>query len=81
MSRVWPSPRTASDKRNLPMVRFDCGFHCEPNSHVDGLLHYQVRGDEKDTYTYEPISFKTHSVAGLLWEMMDALADQIGNSD
>ena len=60
---------------------FDCGFHCEPNPHVDGLLHYQVRGDENDTYAYERISFDAHSVTGLLWEMMDALSDQIGDSE
>ncbi len=59
----------------------DCGFHCEPNPHVDGLLHYQKRGDENDTYSYEPVSFDARSVAGLLWEMMDALIDQIGDSE
>ena len=59
----------------------DCGFHCEPNPHVDGLLHYQKRGDENDTYSYEPVSFDARSVAGLLWEMMDALTDQIGDSE
>ena len=60
---------------------FDCGFHCEPNPHVDGLLHYQERGHENDTYTYKPISFDARSVTGLLWEMMDALSDQIGDSE
>jgi len=60
---------------------FNCGFHCEPNPHVDGLLHYQERGDENDTYTYEPVSFDACSVAGLLWEMMDALAAQIRDSE
>ena len=60
---------------------FDCGFHCEPNPHVDGLLHYQERSHENDTYTYEPVSFDARSVAGLLWEMMDALSDQIDGSE
>lgn len=60
--------------------RLDCGFHCEPNPHVDGLLHYQERTDDNDTYTYEPVSFGARSVSGLLWELMDALADQIGDS-
>lgn len=32
---------------------FDCGFHCEPNSHVDELHHYQEREDTNDAYTYE----------------------------
>ena len=59
----------------------DCGFHCEPNSHVDGLLHYQERADANDAYTYDPVSFGARSVSGLLWEMMDALADRLSNSD
>ncbi|WP_338902017.1 hypothetical protein [Salinibaculum marinum] len=59
----------------------DCGFHCEPNPHVDGLLHYQERDDTNDEYTYVPVSFDARSVAGLLWEMMDALADRLGEAD
>lgn len=55
----------------------DCGFHCEPNPHVGGLLHYQVREDTNDAYTYETVSFDTRSVSGLLWELMDALADRL----
>lgn len=60
---------------------FDCGFHCEPNPHVDGLLHYQEHVDTSDRYTYEKVSFGARSVSGLLWEMMDALADRLDNSD
>ena len=59
----------------------DCGFHCEPNPHVDGLLHYQEREDANEAYTYEPVSFGARSVTGLLWEMMDALADQIRDTE
>lgn len=59
----------------------DCGFHCEPNPHVDGLLHYQERDDTNDDYTYESVSFAARSVSGLLWEMMDALANRLGESD
>ena len=59
----------------------DCGFHCEPNPHVDGLLHYQEREDANEAYTYEPVSFGARSVTGLLWEMMDALADRIDGLD
>lgn len=58
----------------------DCGFHCEPTPHVDGLLNYQVREDTNDAYTYEPVSFDSRSVSGLLWELMDALADRLGDS-
>jgi hypothetical protein len=55
----------------------DCGFHCEPTPHVDGLLHYQERADVNDAYSYEPVSFGARSASGLLWEMMDALADRL----
>jgi hypothetical protein len=56
----------------------DCGFHCEPNPHVDGLLQYHERGTASDRYTYEPVSFAARSVSGLLWELLDALADRLG---
>ena len=59
----------------------DCGFHCEPNPHVDGLLHYQERENPNNAYTYEPVSFGARSVTGLLWEMMDAIANRLGNPD
>lgn len=55
----------------------DCGFHCEPNPHVDGLLHYQKREDANDAYTCEPVSFGARSMTGLLWEMRDALGDRL----
>jgi hypothetical protein len=60
---------------------FDCGYHCEPNPHIDGLLHYQERDDVDDRYTYEPASFDARSVSGLLWEVMDALADRLSRQD
>jgi len=59
----------------------DCGFHCEPNPHVDGLLHYQQREHTDEEYTYEPVSFDARSVSGLLWEMMDTLADRLSNAN
>jgi hypothetical protein len=59
---------------------FDCGFHCEPNPHVDGLLHYQERSSPADGYTYEPVSFDARSLSRLLWELMDALTDRLIDS-
>ncbi|WP_436903569.1 hypothetical protein [Halovenus halobia] len=59
----------------------DCGFHCEPNPHVDGFLHYQKREDANDAYTYELVSFGARSVTGLLWEMLDALGDRLADLD
>lgn len=55
---------------------FDCGFHCEPNPHVDGLLHYQERVDGGG-YDYEPVEIGARSAAGLVWELLDGLADQL----
>ena len=55
----------------------DCGIHCEPNPHVDGLLHYQERASPDDPYTYTPLTLAARSAAGLLWEMMDVLADRL----
>ncbi len=55
---------------------FDCGFHCEPNPHVDGLLHYQERVDGGG-YAYEPVGVGARSAAGLLWELLDGLADRL----
>jgi hypothetical protein len=60
---------------------FDCGFHCEPNPHIDGLLHFQEREDINEPYTYEPVSFDAGSVSGLLWEMLDALAARLSMRD
>jgi len=60
---------------------FDCGFHCERNPHVEGLLHYQERGDENEAYTYEAASFGARSVTGLLWELMDSLAERLDSTD
>mgnify|MGYP006269551789 CR=1 FL=1 len=60
---------------------FDCGFHCEPNPHIDGLLHFQEREDVNEPYTYEPASFDAGSVSGLLWEMLDALATRLTMRD
>lgn len=60
---------------------FDCGMHCEPNPHVDGLLHYQERANADSAYSYEPVSFTAHSVTGLLWEILDALADRLDSPE
>jgi len=56
---------------------FDCGFHCEPNPHVDGLLHYQERDGTDTAYTYEPVSLSARSVSALFWEVMDGLSDRL----
>ncbi|WP_187349123.1 hypothetical protein [Natronomonas salsuginis] len=56
---------------------FDCGFHCKPNPHVDGLLHYQERENTDSAYSYEPVSFNARSASGLLWELFDAFDERL----
>ena len=57
----------------------DCGFHCEPNPHIEGLLHYQERETTNVASTHEPVSFDARSVSRFLWEVMDALTDRLGD--
>jgi len=55
---------------------FDCGWHHEPNPHVDGLAHYQERfGD--GAYSYEPVDFDGDTAVELVWEVMDRLRDRL----
>ena len=93
---TWvPNPRLASGRTSDDWQRtsirayytahysesdgFDCGIHCEPNPHVDGLLHYQERAG--DGYEYEPVSVGARSVSGVLWELLDGLADRLNESE
>ena len=50
---------------------FDCGWHHEPNPHVEGCAHYQERtGDE---YEYENVVFEGETPTELVWEIMERL--------
>jgi len=51
---------------------FDCGWHREPNPHVDGDAHYQER-DRDGPYRYEPITFTGDTAPELVWEVMERL--------
>lgn len=55
---------------------FDCGIHCEPNPHVDGLCHDQKRV-EAGRYTDEPVGVGARSAAGLVWELLDGVAERL----
>lgn len=50
---------------------FDCGWHRQPNDHVDGLEHYQERVDPGESYRYESVEFESENPIGLLWEIVD----------
>jgi hypothetical protein len=56
---------------------FDCGWHSEPNPHVEGRAHYQERETAEDDYTYEPISFASDHPVGILWEVLERLHERL----
>jgi hypothetical protein len=55
---------------------FDCGWHHEPNPHVDGYAHYQERVSESE-YRYESISFDGETAPELVWEVMERLKQRL----
>jgi len=57
---------------------FDCGWHREPNPHVDGKLHYQERPSPDESYRYEPVSLSAETPPRVLWTVLDRLADRLG---
>lgn len=56
---------------------FDCGWHHEPNSHVEGWAHYQQRETPDENYTYESITFASTHLVRILWEVLDRLHDKL----
>jgi hypothetical protein len=56
---------------------FDCGWHHEPNPHVEGLAHYQERPAANDDYTYERISFVSDQPVRVLWDVLERLQDRL----
>lgn len=57
---------------------FDCGWHREPNPHVDGKLHYQERSSADEPYEYESVSFSSDTPPRVLWTVLDRLTDRVG---
>lgn len=56
---------------------FDCGWHQEPNPHVDGTAHYQERYNG-GSYRYEPVQFDGETAPELVWETMERLQTRLG---
>jgi hypothetical protein len=56
---------------------FDCGWHREPNPHVDGKLHYQERSSPAEPYEYESTSFAAGTPPRILWAVLDRLTDRL----
>jgi len=55
---------------------FDCGWHREPNPHVEGDAHYQERVSD-GSYRYESISLEGETAPELVWEIMERLQSQV----
>lgn len=56
---------------------FDCGFHHEPNPHVEGKAHYQERESPDDEYVYENVSFASLTPVRVSWEVFDRLEERL----
>jgi len=56
---------------------FDCGVHLEPNPHVEGHLHYQERPSPDVEYDYDAVSLEATSPAGVIWEVLELIADRL----
>lgn len=52
---------------------FDCGWHHEPNPHVDGWGHYQMRQSASDEYQYVAVSFGSTQPERVFWEVLERL--------
>ena len=53
--------------------RFDCGWHHEPNSHVEGYAHYQARTGSE----YEPVTFDGETPTELVWDVVERLRKRL----
>lgn len=49
----------------------DCGFHHEPNPHVNGWFHFQRRASPNEAYEYSEETLEARSPASALWEILD----------
>ena len=56
---------------------FDCGWHREPNPHVDGQLHYQERASATEAYEYEPVTISGKTPTRILWTILDRLPERV----
>lgn len=52
---------------------FDCGWHHEPNPHVEEWGHYQERRTPDNGYSYEPVAFGSEIPGRVVWEVMERL--------
>lgn len=58
---------------------FDCGWHHEPNPHVEGWGHFQERESADERYAYEPVSLGSEHPVRVCWEVLDRLARRVAS--
>lgn len=74
----WPAPDDPEFAFHYSdSTGFDCGWHREPNPHVDGKTHYQERDSATDDYEYEPVTFDATTPTRLLWSVLDRLTNRV----
>lgn len=74
----WPAPEDPEFAFHYSeSTGFDCGWHREPNPHVDGKTHYQERNGPNEDYEYEAVSLPMRTPPRLLWTILDLLADRL----
>lgn len=60
---------------------YDCGFHNEPNPHVEGWFHFQERFTPSEDYDYLACSLDARTPVGALWELCDLLEERLRACD
>jgi len=74
----WPAPDGPEYAIHYSeSTGFDCGFHREPNPHVEGKTHYQERDSPDEAYEYEAVELSPRTPTRLLWTVLDLLADRL----
>lgn len=74
----WPAPDDPEFAFHYSeSTGFDCGWHREPNPHVEGKTHYQERSGPDETYEYEPVSLSTETPSRLVWSVLDRLSRRL----
>lgn len=75
----WPAPDDPEYVFHYSETTgFDCGWHREPNPHVEGKTHFQKRSNPDDAYEYEAISLSARTPPRVCWTVLDRLADRLG---
>ena len=70
-------PRTSFTFHYSEVGGYDCGFHNEPNPHVDGWFHFQERSSPAEAYEYVPAELEARTPPSAVWEMLDQLAARL----